>query len=89
MARNAYLTVNFNDASQLSFEFPEQTQNVAAKQMKVAEFLTGKHLVVEAEGSVLIIPVANIKYITLNSPNAGGGKITLPKHAILGARIRG
>jgi hypothetical protein len=87
MARTAYLTVHFNDGSQLAFEFPEQTQNVAAKQLKISEFLTSKHLIVEAEGSVMVIPVANIKYLTLNTP-ASGGKPTLPKHAILGAHIR-
>jgi hypothetical protein len=87
MARTAYLTVHFNDGSQLAFEFPEQTQNVAAKQMKISEFLTSRHLIVEVEGSVMVIPVANIKYLTLNNP-APGGKSALPKHAILGARIR-
>jgi len=82
-----YLTVHFNDGTKLSFEFPEQGQNAAAKQLKIAEFLTSRHLVVEADGSVMVIPVANIKYLTLNDP--GGKASVLPKHAILGARIRG
>jgi hypothetical protein len=89
MPRDRYMTVHFNDGSKLSFEFPEQSPNAAAKQMKVSEFLTSKHLVVEAEGSVLLIPVTSIKYISLNAMDVVAGKsVPLPKHAILGARIR-
>lgn len=89
MARDRYLTVHFNDGSKLSFEFPEQTANVAARQMKVSEFLTSKHLVVEAEGSVLLIPVTSIKYLAINAADVVSGKaLALPKHAILGAHIR-
>lgn len=89
MSRERYLTVHFNDGSKLSFEFPEQSPNAAAKQMKIAEFLASKHLVVEAEGSILVIPVTSMKYITLNAAEVGAGKsMPLPKHAILGARIR-
>lgn len=85
------LTLHFVDGSKLTFEFPRQTDNEAARQMKVADFLTAKNLVVEAEGSVLVFPVANIKYIALNGPAplaAKGRQPTgLPRHAILGARI--
>ena len=84
------LTLHFNDGSKLAFDFPEQTANPAARQIKLADFMAGRHLVVEADGSVLIFPVANIKYIALSMPMppAKGGPASLPRHAIVGAHIR-
>ncbi len=82
------LTLHFNDGSKLAFEYEAQTQNAAARQMKLNDFLSGKHLVVEAEGSVLIFPVTSIKYIALSAVSANGVVPALPRHAIAGARIR-
>ena len=84
------LTLHFIDGSKLSLEFPEQTANPAARKMKLEDFMTSKHLVVEAEGSVLIFPVANIKYLSITTPmlNPRGKGAALPPHAIRGARIR-
>jgi hypothetical protein len=84
------LTLHFIDGSKLSFDFPEQAANAAGRQMKLADFMTSKHLVVEAEGSVMMFPVANIKYIAFSMPmlRAKGGSPSLPRHAITGARIR-
>ena len=90
MSRDRSMTLHFNDGSKLSFDFHEQAPNAAAKQIKLSEFMTSRHVVVEAEGSVLIFPVANIKYIALNNAGAAPGKLpALPKHAIVGARIVG
>jgi hypothetical protein len=83
------MTLHFNDGSKLSFDFAEQAANAAAKQIKLAEFMTSKHVVVEAEGSILIFPIANIKYIALHGAATGTGRnAALPKHTITGARIR-
>ena len=83
------LTLHFIDGSKLSFEFPEQAGNPAARKIKVEDFMTSKHLVVEAEGSVMIFPVANIKYIALATPMlpSRGKSAALPRHAIVGARV--
>jgi hypothetical protein len=90
MTHDRSMTLHFNDGTKLSFEFAEQAPNSAAKQIKLAEFLTSKHVVIEAEGSVMIFPVANIKYIALNAPTAMPGRHpVMPKHAILGARLIG
>jgi len=91
MPQDRALTVHFNDGSKLGFEFPEQGPNAAAKQLKIADLLAGKHLVIEAEGSLMVIPVTSIKYLTLSAPDAkrkSEGKEGLPRHTILGARIR-
>lgn len=84
------LTLHFIDGSRLSFEFPEQAPSPGARKLKLEDFMTSKHLVIEAEGSVMIFPVANIKYMALSLPvlTSRGAAGTLPRHAIVGARIR-
>ena len=90
MPHDRTITLHFNDGSKIQFEFPEQGSNAAAKQIKLAEFMTSKHLVVEAEGSIFLFPIANIKYIALNAFYSLPGKYPgLPKHTITGARIVG
>jgi hypothetical protein len=84
------LTLHFIDGTKLSLAFAEQGMNSAARKLKVEKLMASKHLVVEAEGSVMIFPVANIKYMALSLP-ALGPKATrevLPSFAITGARIR-
>ena len=83
---DSFLTLHFVDGSNLSFEFKVQG-NEAARKIKLDQFMTSKHLVIEAEGSVMIFPVANIKYMTLTPPGGIAGT-TLPRHTIVGARIR-
>ena len=84
------LTLHFIDGSKLSFAFSPQGANAAARKIKLDNFLTSKHLVVEAEGNVMIFPVTSIKYMSLSLPDAGtkGAAEALPRHAITGARIR-
>jgi hypothetical protein len=83
------LTLHFIDGSKLSFEFPEQASNLTARRLKVADLMAGKHIVIDAEGSILVFPVANIKYLALSSPSVGrkDKAAVLPGGAILGARI--
>jgi hypothetical protein len=89
MAHDKFMTIHFNDGSKLMFEFPEQGPNAAAKQIKLAEFMTSRHVIVEADGDVLIFPIANIKYIALSGMTAGTGRhAAFPKHAIVGAHLR-
>ena len=84
------LTLHFIDGTKLSFDFGEQVPNAAARKLTLEDFMASRHLVVEAEGSVMIFPVANIKYMALSVPvlNAKGAAASLPRHAITGARIR-
>ena len=84
------LTLHFLDGTKLSFEFAAQTDSEAARKVKLADLMTSKHLVIEAEGSVLIFPVSSIKYMALSAGTLGakGRAAPLPRHAIIGARIR-
>jgi hypothetical protein len=84
------LTLHFVDGSKLSFEFDEQSDNAMGRKVKVEDFMESNHLVIEAEGQVLIFPVANIKYMALSAGTLGSKETgsALPRHAILRARIR-
>ena len=88
MERN--LTLYFLDGSKLSFAFDAQGANNAARKLKIDKLMASKHLVIEAEGSVMIFPVGSIKYMALSMPplDKRGTAETLPSHAITGAKIR-
>jgi hypothetical protein len=58
--------------------------------MKIADFLTSNHLVIEAEGALMVLPMANIKYMSFSAPFMDSKAMSevLPRHAIVGARVR-
>ena len=86
---NRIASLHFIDGSKLSFDFPEQTSNTAGKQIKLADLVDSKHLVIEAEGRIFLFPVSSIKYVTFSVPDLERDMIgTLPRHAITGARLR-
>ena len=82
------LTLHFNDGSNISFDFPQQAHDEAARQLKIAEFLAAKNIVIEADGNILIFPVANIKYIALAGASIPAKGAAVPKGMIRGARVR-
>jgi hypothetical protein len=84
------VTLHFIDGTKLSLEFPEQTGSPTGRKLKMSDFLAGQHVVIEAEGSILVCPMANIKYMSFTTPtlDATDMKEALPRHAIVGASIR-
>jgi len=84
------VTLHFIDGTKLSLEFPEQSGSAAARKMKIGDFMTANHLVIEAEGSLIVCPIANVKYMTFSAPMLDAKSLSeaLPRHAIVGARIR-
>lgn len=76
------LTIHFIDGSKLSLDFPKQTDNPTAALLKLNEALAARHLLVEADGALLLIPFENIKY--LQSYPAPDG---LPGYTIKAASI--
>jgi len=89
MPMDRVLTLHFIDGSKLAFEFPEQAASTTARRLKMSDLMTQKHVVVEAEGSVMIFPVTSIKYMALSAPLMArkDRAAALPGHAIAGARI--
>lgn len=84
------VTLHFIDGTKLSLEFPQQSDNTAGRKMKIADLMAANHLVIEADGAVLVCPTANIKYMSFSAPYMDSRAMSelLPRHAILGAHIR-
>jgi hypothetical protein len=81
------LTVHFMDGSKLSFGFPNQAANAAARQIRFEEFLKSPYLLVLAEGVLTVLPVANIKAIQLPVDEAMMKDVRLPAHIIRDAVV--
>jgi hypothetical protein len=81
------LTVHFMDGSKVSYGFPNQAPNAAARQIRFEEFLKSPYLLVLAEGVLTAIPVVNIKAIQFPVDDALLKDVRLPGHVIHDAVI--
>ena len=67
MSTKRGLIINFMDGSRKLLEFPQQVADgdvAAAARLK--EALDARHLIIEAEGALVVIPFENIKYLQLH-----------------------
>ena len=80
MANKREMTIHYMDGSQMKVEFPVQAPNESAQVIKLKEALSARHLIVESDGALLIIPFENVKYI-----QAYPAPKKLPEHAIRAA----
>lgn len=80
------LTITFNDGSKVSYAFPDQAPNEAARQLRLEEFMKSPFLMVIADGVFTMLPVANIKAIQM-PVSENMKKVSLPKHVIKGATL--
>ena len=64
MSEKRGLVIHFMDGTKKVLEFPQQVadSDVAAA-AKLKEALDARHLVIEAEGALVVIPFENIKYL--------------------------
>jgi hypothetical protein len=83
MHENRALIVHFNDATTLSFIFPKQADNDSVTE-KIRQVLSGEQLVIEADGSLFVIPQSSVKYM-----QAYPAPSTLPENVISGATLKG
>ena len=51
------------DGSKKYVEFSQQKGDDYTRSLRLKELLVGRHLVVEAEGALLVFPFENIKYV--------------------------
>ena len=81
MKTKRYATIHFIDGTQLTLDFPKQTDdsNVASKLQKL---LDQPCLTIEADGALLTIPMTSIKYIQSHPSPA-----SLPDFVIQGATL--
>lgn len=56
------ISIFFNDGSKLTLDFPKQSLNEAAAQMKLDDVLKKRYIMFEADGAFLMIPFENVKY---------------------------
>jgi len=80
MTARREMTIHYMDGSKMKLDFPVQTASESAQVIKLKEALAGRHVVVEADGALLIIPFENIKYI-----QAYPAPARLPENAIRAA----
>jgi hypothetical protein len=58
------IIIHFMDGSKKLLEFPQQiADNDVAAAAKLKEMLDSRHLVIEADGALLVFPFENIKYL--------------------------
>jgi hypothetical protein len=82
------LTITFMDGSKLSFGFPQQGMNAAAKQLKIEEFMKNPFLMVIADGTLMMFPVVNIKSIQMPLGKEDIEQVRLPGHVIRNATLK-
>ena len=78
------VTIHFIDGSKITLEFPKQTLNEVGTVLKLKEILAARQLVAELDGSLLVIPFENVKYI-----EAHPAPKKLPEYIIKGAAVAG
>jgi hypothetical protein len=83
MHENRALIVHFNDATTLSFIFPSQTDDHSVGE-RIKQVLNSEQLLIEADGSLYVIPKSSIKYM-----QAYPAPATVPEGAISGATLAG
>ncbi|HEV2432158.1 MAG TPA: hypothetical protein VGT43_11670 [Burkholderiales bacterium] len=82
------LTITFMDGSKISFGFPQQGLNAAAKQLKIEEFMKSPFLMVLADGTLMMFPVVNIKSTQIPVSKEEAEQVRLPAHAIRDATLK-
>jgi len=61
------MLITFVDGSKKLLEFPQQVADSDAQAAsKIKEALEARHLVLEAEGALVVIPFENVKYIQVH-----------------------
>lgn len=65
MTEKRGIAIFFNDGSKVSLDFPKQSANEAAAQMKLEDVLKKRYMMFEADGALMLIPFENVRYIQL------------------------
>jgi hypothetical protein len=60
------VSIHFNDGSKVTLDFPKQSANEAAAQMKLEDVLKKRYVMFEADGALYLVPFENVKYIQLH-----------------------
>jgi hypothetical protein len=84
MAEPRRLIIHFTDGTKKVLEFPQQVADSdATLAARLKEALEARHLVIEADGALIVIPFENIRYL-----QAYPAPKKLPGYAIKGASFK-
>ena len=84
MSEQRRLIIHFVDGSKKLLEFPQQASySEATLAARLNEALEARHLVIEADGALVVIPFENIRYL-----QAYSAPKKLPSYAIKGASFK-
>ncbi len=87
MAAIRFITIQFNDGSKVRYSFEAMTDTKAAQQLKIEDFLKGRHLVVQTEGRLTVYPIEAIRSLEISSGGASLEGVKLPLHTIRNAKL--
>jgi hypothetical protein len=65
MADKRGITIFFNDGSKVSMDFPRQSPNEAAAMLKLDDVLKKRYMLFEADGTLMMIPFENVRYVQM------------------------
>jgi hypothetical protein len=78
-----HLTIHFTDGTRLSFDFPAlDGAGASTLSTRLQELLRDQYLLLEVEGSLMMFPFANIKYI-----QSYPAPTPVPSNALKGATL--
>jgi len=84
MAEKRGMIIHFMDGSKKLLEFPQQVADAdVAAAAKIKEALEARHLLIEADGALIVIPFENVKYL-----QAYPAPKKLPANVIRGASFK-
>jgi len=84
MTEQRRLIIHFVDGSKKLLEFPQQVADSdGSLAARLKEALEARHLVIEADGALVVIPFENIRYL-----QAYPAPKKLPSYAIKGASFK-
>jgi len=67
MAESRRMIIHFTDGSKKLLEFPQQMADTdSTSALRIKDALEARHLVLEAEGALIVIPFENVKYIQVH-----------------------
>jgi hypothetical protein len=82
-----FISIHFMDGSKVRYSFSPMTESKAAQQLKLEDFLKGRHLVIQTEGRLTLYPMENIREVEFSAGSSGLEGIKLPLHTIRNATL--
>lgn len=57
------ITIHFNDGTKMSLDFPKQAPSEVAAMLKLNDVLQKRHMLFEADSTLLVVPFENVRYV--------------------------